>query len=92
MATTQRAPEEVTLRGLAANAKGGAVLVVDGAPIYLERMDEWPPGMAGTEVTVAGRLVQKKVIPDPVVGPDGAISQGAEGTQQVLEQVRIVGR
>jgi len=34
---------------------------------------------------VTGNLREKKLIPDPYVSPDGGISQGAIGTQTVLE-------
>lgn len=76
-----------TLRGVAKNAKAGAVLLVDGSDmvVYLEGLSEWPEALLDQRVEARGRLVEEKFIPDP--GPDehGAYSQGAEGAQTVLK-------
>lgn len=76
---------KVTLSGRAANAKAGAVLLVDGEPIYLKGFAEWPKDASGKELEVTGTLKDEKLIPSPVKGPKGEISQGAEGSQWVLE-------
>ncbi|MDP2341896.1 MAG: hypothetical protein Q8O67_13140 [Deltaproteobacteria bacterium] len=76
----------VELRGTAENAKGGAVVVVAGQPIYLRNQAGWPDELRGTQVSVKGTLTSTKLLPSPVRAPDGAISQGAEGDQWVLDQ------
>lgn len=76
---------QVTVEGTARNAKGGAVIVgEDGVPIYLPMLPAWPDGIEGTVVEVDGRLDERKLLPDPAVGEDGAHSAGAEGTQTML--------
>ncbi len=77
----------VTLRGTARDAKGGAVLLLPtNVPIYIEDLPCWPDEFSGKEVSVTGVLREKKLIPDPYIAPDGAISQGAVGMQTVLEK------
>ncbi|MBI3928622.1 MAG: hypothetical protein HY319_23990 [Armatimonadetes bacterium] len=83
----QDPPREVRLRGLAANAKAGALLDSPGLAVYIDGMDAWqqPPGVP---VLVTGKLSWEKRIPDPV-GPNGEISTGAWGLQAVLREPSI---
>ena len=77
-----------TIAGTARNAKGGAVILVDATeiPVYVEGLSSWDgTHLDWQRVAVSGTLRQKKYIPDPAVDTDGAISQGAEGDQLVLE-------
>ncbi len=88
---TLRLPENmgktVTVRGIARDAKGGAVLLpANTDPIYIEGLSSWPDEVLGKEVSVTGVLREKKLIPDPYIASDGGISQGAIGTQMVLEK------
>ena len=77
--------QEVTLDGTARDAKGGAVLLTDdNIPIYIEGLDSWPPDIDGSRISVSGILNKEKYIPDPYIGDDGGISQGAIGMQYVL--------
>ncbi len=76
---------KVTLPGRAANAKAGAVVLVEGEPVYLEGLSEWPREASGKEVEVSGTLAEEKLIASPKVDTKGAVSQGAEGTQWVLK-------
>lgn len=83
--------KEVTFRGIAMDAKGGAVIILfEGEVVYLQNMDCWDDDMLNRGVLVKGLLVRRKLIPDPVVAKDGAISSGAYGTQFVLENVKII--
>ncbi len=83
--------KEITFRGIAMDAKGGAVIILfKGEIIYLQNMDCWDDAMLNRGVLVKGLLVERKLIPDPVVAEDGAISTGAYGTQYVLENVIII--
>ena len=52
------AGELVTLRGTAANAKLGRVIMLQGGPVYCGQDDEWPDTIANTTVTVSGRLLR----------------------------------
>jgi hypothetical protein len=73
--------------GKAMDSKSGAVLVAaDGRVVYVEGLDYWPSDLTGKTVSVTGILTKKKLIPDPLVGSGGAISQGSSGQQEVFEQ------
>jgi len=69
--------------GVAQDAKGGAVVVVGGAVIYLEGVGAWPDGAVGAAVRVQGARVLRRQLPEATVGDDGAVSQGAApGSEQ----------
>lgn len=75
----------VTLEGTAFDAKGGAVVKLeDGSVFYVEGVESWPDEALRKKVSVTGKLVEKKIIPDPV-NEGGLYSAGAEGPQDVLE-------
>lgn len=75
-----------TLVGTAENAKGGAVLLVDDTPVYVEGLAEWPDALLHTKVKATGVRTRKQVLPEATVDATGAISQGAVGQQDVLER------
>ena len=77
--------QEITLKGIARDAKGGAVLLTEEKiPVYIEGLDSWTSSVEGSRVSVSGVLKKEKYIPDPTIGEDGGISQGAVGMQYVL--------
>lgn len=77
------------VEGRAFDGKGGALVVTDaGAAIYVEGLDAWPSELHGQRVVVHGRLANKQHIPAPTIDEQGAISQGAEGLQSVIESAR----
>jgi hypothetical protein len=77
----------VRLAGVAENAKGGAVLLVNDEPVYVARRDSWPLGLTKQRISLGGRLVRKQYLPEATVNAKGEISQGtaAGSTQHVLE-------
>lgn len=77
--------KRVRLVGTARDAKGGAVLLVNNAPLYLAGLDAWPMVANGKQVAVGGKLVDKQYLPEAKKDAKGAISQGAVGSQWVLE-------
>jgi hypothetical protein len=80
--------QKVTLNGTARDAKGGAVLLTDdGTPVYIEGLAYWTPEIEGTRISTSGVLTKIKYIPDPTIGEDGGISQGAIGMQFVLTKI-----
>lgn len=83
MTTTTTA---TTLVGTAENAKGGAVLLVDGAPVYVEGLAEWPAALLHAKVKATGVRTRKQLLPEAAVDASGAVSQGAAGPQDVLER------
>ncbi len=77
--------KHVELQGVAQDAKGGAVLLVDDHPLYLLKLAAWPEATRGKGVTVKGTLKSMKLIASPERNAKGELSQGAEGNQWVLE-------
>ena len=75
----------VRISGVAQNAKGGAVLMVNNAPWYLEKLDSWPTEVIGKLVGVSGKLVDKQYLPQGGKNAKGEWMQGGEGTQNVIE-------
>jgi hypothetical protein len=75
----------VRLSGTARDAKGGAVLLIDNSPLYLAGLGSWPSEVHGKLVAVSGKLVDREYLPQAKRDAKGAISQGAEGSQLVLE-------
>lgn len=75
-----------TLVGTAENAKGGAVLLVDGTPVYLEGLAAWPDALVHAKVKATGVRTRKQLLPEATVDASGAVSQGASGPQDVLER------
>jgi hypothetical protein len=77
--------QAVTLVGMARHAHSGAVILVQGGPIYIEGLAEWPHDLDGKNVRVTGVLRDKKLAPDPVVDEKGAVSHGMFGSAYVIE-------
>ena len=70
--------------GTARNAKLGAIVVSKSGTYFIEGLAAWPVKLAGKQIEVSGKLVQRKLAPTPKVGKDGAVSAGAHGMSQVL--------
>ena len=49
--------KRVTVRGLAVTGAGGALVEVDGEPIYISRLRTWDAELEGRQVEVTGRLL-----------------------------------
>lgn len=69
----------VRLVGLADDAKAGAVLMVDGAPVYVDGRGDWPPALKGKRVALGGRLIQREFLPK-----GSKTTAGGSGQQWVL--------
>jgi len=82
-ATMKDAP--TTIVGRAENAKGGAVVVTDAGPVYVEGLAEWGAALLHQRMRVTGVRRTKQLLPEATVDASGAISQGAMGPQDVLE-------
>ena len=78
----------VQLEGIAADAKGGAIVRVQSHPVYVDGLDRWPPHVHGRRVKVEGTLVSKQRIPEAEPDPRKPQSAGATGAQYVLEGAR----
>ena len=82
--------QKITLKGIAKDAKGGAVILTpEKVPIYIKDLDSWPPELFDKQLEVTGVLKEEKFIPDPVIDEDGSISTGAYGDQLVLEHAEF---
>ncbi len=75
----------VRVSGVAEDAKGGAILMIDGSPYYLGGLARWPTEVRGKLVGVGGKLADKQYLPQAFKDSKGMISQGAEGSQNVIE-------
>ncbi|OJF10558.1 hypothetical protein [Couchioplanes caeruleus] len=73
----------VTLRGIAGDAAGGAVLLVsEGTPVYVEGMSGWD-ALAGSTIEITGELERAEIA--PLLPAQGELaSHGAPGRQYVL--------
>ncbi|MHA1148727.1 MAG: hypothetical protein ACTSR8_10825 [Promethearchaeota archaeon] len=80
--------KQVTVVGTAMEAKGGPVVITaENYVIYIRDLACWPDEVENKQISVKGILKEIKMIPDPVIDEDGAISTGAYGNQTVLEDV-----
>lgn len=77
--------KRVRLAGLARDAKGGAVLLVNDEPVYLAALEAWPGTARDKAVIAWGTLTSKQHLPEAKRDAKGAVSQGAVGAQLVLE-------
>ena len=68
--------ETVTLRGLACDARAGAILLLpDETPVYVIGLFSWDEGITGNEVEVTGQF-EKKPSRVPRVPPGEEQSHG----------------
>ncbi len=51
-----RVGEQVTVVGTAQNAAAGAIVSLDGRPVYVSQLEQWPPDLVGRKVEVSGVL------------------------------------
>ncbi len=78
-----------SLIGRAENAKGGAVVILGSQEvIYIRSVSSWDDEIVGKQVIIKGIVRLEKYIPNPEVSKDGAISQGAIGSQYVLDDAQ----
>ena len=76
--------QRLTVEGTARNGKAGAVVMVEGEPLYLEGLAAWPAGLEGGSVRVTGTLREQKLIGDRI-NDAGELVQGEPGLQLVIE-------
>lgn len=82
--------KEITLVGQAVDCKTAACLKLkNDIVVYISNLDFWEESeYLGKVVYVTGLLKWKKIIPDPMIDENGAISAGAEGDQLVIENAK----
>ncbi|MCJ7817214.1 MAG: hypothetical protein MUP60_00010 [Candidatus Thorarchaeota archaeon] len=56
--------------------------------IYVRNLSFWEDEVVGKQFSIKGIIRLEKYIPDPAVSEDGAISQGAIGSQYVLDDAQ----
>ncbi|MBM4783683.1 MAG: hypothetical protein GQE15_38940 [Archangiaceae bacterium] len=71
--------QTVRLVGTAENAKGGAVVLVDGTPVYVAKKDSWPDTLRTKRISLGGKLTRAQYLPQATVNAKGEISQGTTG-------------
>lgn len=60
-----RVGQQVTVTGTALNASAGAIVSLDGGPVYIDGLRAWPDELFGQEVEATGTLVFR---PGPAPG------------------------
>lgn len=77
----------VELAGVAETSKGGAVLLIDGEPIFVDGLREWPAPLRTRRVALGGTLTRRSLLPVATVNARGEVSQGVAGDSKpwVLE-------
>ncbi|MCB1174883.1 MAG: hypothetical protein KDK39_15030 [Leptospiraceae bacterium] len=88
--------QRVTLQGLAVNSKSGAMLLVDGTPVYMAAMHEWPTEIAdnssrAVRLTVQGVLQTDSLLPiiseqDPQAEQSSGIPVAADVDREQARQ------
>ncbi|MBL8933303.1 MAG: hypothetical protein JNM69_02045 [Archangium sp.] len=71
--------QPVRLVGTAENAKGGAVVLVDGTPVYVAKRASWPEPLRKKRISLGGKLTRGQYLPQATVNAKGEISQGTTG-------------
>jgi hypothetical protein len=66
--------KRVTVRGLAVTGAGGALVEVDGEPIYISRLRTWDAELEDRQVEVTGTLLLRGSTAGP--GPGGMPRHG----------------
>ncbi|MGC9781144.1 MAG: hypothetical protein HZR80_18010 [Candidatus Heimdallarchaeota archaeon] len=80
--------QDVIIEGMAYDAKGGACIKLkDGDIVYIKNKLNWETEYLEKRIVISSTLNLKKMIPDPEVSENGAISTGAIGKQYVLEKI-----
>ncbi|NHI94864.1 MAG: hypothetical protein EAX96_20415 [Candidatus Lokiarchaeota archaeon] len=78
--------KEITLKGEVANCKAGPCLSLkDGSIIYVQELND---ELIGKKIKLKATFLRKKIIPDPMIDENGAISTGAHGDQFILENIK----
>ncbi|MFW9922665.1 MAG: hypothetical protein ACFFDW_05160 [Candidatus Thorarchaeota archaeon] len=78
---------KVTLKGVLAESKAGVCVKLENDIVFLFYDKEFDEELFGNLILITGTLVERKFIPDVVIGEDGAINQGAPGKQYILENI-----
>lgn len=82
--------KEITLSGKVLNCKAGPCIELkDKNIIYVQELSD---EFIGGNILITGTLKIKKIIPDPKIDQEGAISAGAYGNQYVLEKIKDIKR
>lgn len=75
----------ITVKGIAQNAKGGAVVTSKEIPYYIEGMFAWPAELLDQRVKVTGKLLRVDHDADAGTDADGIHIQSMAGEQLVLQ-------
>jgi hypothetical protein len=75
--------KRVTVRGLAETGAGGALVEVDGEPIYLQGLRRWDAELEGRQVEVTGTLTVRAPTGGP--GPGGLPLHGIDEETLALD-------
>lgn len=71
--------QTIRLVGTADDAKGGAVVLVDGTPVYVAKKASWPEALRSKRISLGGKLTRTQYLPQATVNAKGEIAQGTTG-------------
>jgi hypothetical protein len=83
MSLDSKVDSKTTIEGTARNAAGGAMVMSDQTPVYIDGLEAWDAGANGKHVSVSGTL--RKRGPDQTVNDKGEYSSGFTSSRFVLE-------
>ena len=83
--------KEITMTGIAVDAKAGACIQLKNGIVYIKKWERWESELLGKQISVTGLLKEEKFIPKTNMDENGAITQGVEGDQLdfVLENIKL---
>lgn len=81
------AEEEITISGIAENAKWGAIIISDSTMYYMDGLDAWEDKVIGNRVEVTGELKIEKFTAEDLQNEKGEWSQGILGEKRTLLKV-----
>ncbi|HUT82876.1 MAG TPA: hypothetical protein VMZ29_16900 [Candidatus Bathyarchaeia archaeon] len=80
--------KKVTFSGKTVDCKNCACLQLeDNQVVYIPSISSWDDDYYGKTIIISGLFQKKKIIPDVKIDGNGAISQGAFGSQHILEDI-----
>jgi hypothetical protein len=76
--------KSITLRGNAATAAAGAMVIIAGTPIYIAGLRAWDSDLEGRAVEVTG-LLRREASAVPPAGPGELVRHGIDRDTFVLD-------
>lgn len=76
--------EKLTVRGIARNGKGGALLQTTDGVFYIDGLTAWNEGLLNQQVEVTGSVESEKVDEQDLISDGGEWRAGFSGEKKTL--------